>query len=54
METGCLICGAPLVYLKEAEPMECMICHKKKKARPDVFRGTTSAMLVILRGWIPS
>ncbi len=39
METGCLICGAPLVYLKEAEPMECMICHKKEKSKARCVQG---------------
>ncbi len=28
-DSGCLICGAPLVYFDEAKPMECMVCHKK-------------------------
>ena len=27
-DAGCLLCGAPLVYRDEAQPMECTICHK--------------------------
>ena len=28
MSAECLICKAPLVYLEEAEQMECVLCHK--------------------------
>ena len=25
--SGCLICGAPLVYTRQMEPVECVLCH---------------------------
>ena len=29
----CLICGAPLKYLQNAEEMECALCHKKEMSK---------------------
>ena len=28
-ESGCLLCGAPLIYQEESQEMECAVCHKK-------------------------
>lgn len=36
---GCLICGAPLVYLTEETLMECAVCHKKEAARARCGKG---------------
>ncbi len=36
MKEECLICEAPLEYLETDEIMECMVCHKKEKVKPDV------------------
>ncbi len=33
MKDECLICGAPLKYLKEEKQMECAVCHKKENSR---------------------
>lgn len=32
MKEECLICGAPLKYLTNDEPMECAVCHKKENS----------------------
>ena len=33
MKEECLICGAPLKYLENDEPMECAIGHKKENRK---------------------
>lgn len=33
MKDECLICGAPLKYLKSDEAMECVVCHKKESSK---------------------
>mgnify|MGYP003313403512 CR=1 FL=1 len=30
MKDECVICKAPLEYLEQDVPMECVICHKKE------------------------
>ena len=39
MKDECLICGAPLTYLENDTEMKCVICHKKKTARPLAKKG---------------
>ena len=39
MNEECLICGAPLVYLKTDGPMECAICHKREHSRTRCAKG---------------
>lgn len=39
MKEECLICGAPLKYLKEELSMECAICHKKINSRTRCEKG---------------
>ena len=39
MHEECLICKAPLEYLKEDTPMECMICHKKEVSKTRCVNG---------------
>lgn len=36
MKEECLICEAPLVYLKTDEVMECAVCHKRRIVKPNV------------------
>lgn len=43
-----LICKAPLIYLEADEMMECAICRKKEKVKPDVQKGIMYAMNAIL------
>ena len=33
MKDECLICGAPLIYLKHDQQMECAVCHQKEKSK---------------------
>ena len=33
MNEECLICKAPLTYLKKDESMECVLCHKKEMSK---------------------
>lgn len=33
MSNECLICGAPLRYLENDEPMACALCHKKENSK---------------------
>ncbi len=33
MKDECLICGAPLIYLENDEPMECTLCRKKENSK---------------------
>ena len=33
MKDECLICGAPLIYLKTDRLMECAVCHKKENSK---------------------
>ncbi len=33
MKDECLICGVPLKYLENENPMECAICHKKENSK---------------------
>ena len=35
----CLICGAPLKYLQNAEEMECALCHKKEMSKTCCVEG---------------
>jgi len=35
----CLICGAPLEYLENSEPMECAICHRKVDSKTHCVKG---------------
>ncbi|MCR4965465.1 MAG: SAM-dependent methyltransferase [Bacteroidales bacterium] len=35
----CLICGAPLEYLENSEPMECVICHRKIDSKTRCVKG---------------
>ena len=30
MQEECIVCKAPLIYLKQDEWMECELCHKKR------------------------
>lgn len=39
MQEECLICNAPLEYLKEDIEMECEICHKKEKSKTRCVHG---------------
>ena len=39
MKEECLICGAPLEYLKTDAFMECAICGKKEKSKTRCVRG---------------
>ena len=39
MKEECLICKAPLVYLKTNEIMECAICHKKENSKTRCVNG---------------
>ena len=39
MNEECLICGAPLEYLKTDELMECAVCHKKEPSRTRCVHG---------------
>ena len=39
MKEECLICKAPLEYLKEDETMECAICHKKESSKTRCVNG---------------
>ena len=35
----CLICGAPLEYLKQDTLMECVLCHKKEPSKTRCVEG---------------
>ena len=39
MNEECLICKAPLEYLKEDIEMECELCHKKEKSKTRCVNG---------------
>lgn len=39
MNEECLICGAKLIYLEHAEPMECSLCHKNEQSRTKCSNG---------------
>ena len=39
MKEECLICKAPLVYLKTDDLMECAICHKKENSKTRCVNG---------------
>ena len=39
MKEECLICKAPLEYLKEDIEMECALCHKKEKSKTKCNNG---------------
>ena len=39
MKEECLICKAPLEYLKEDIEMECELCHKKEKSKTRCVNG---------------
>lgn len=39
MKEECLICKAPLEYLKEDIEMECALCHKKEKSKTRCING---------------
>lgn len=39
MKDECLICGAPLKYLKNDEQMECAVCHKKENSNTTCEKG---------------
>jgi hypothetical protein len=39
MKEECLICGAPLVYLKTDTPMECEICHRTENSKTECLHG---------------
>ncbi len=39
MKEECLICKAPLEYLKEDIVMECAICHKKEQSKTRCANG---------------
>jgi hypothetical protein len=39
MKDECLICKAPLIYLKNDEVMECVICHKKENSKTRCANG---------------
>ncbi len=39
MKDECLICKAPLIYLKTDEIMECEICHKKENSKTRCVNG---------------
>lgn len=39
MKEECLICKAPLEYLKEDMEMECELCHKKVKSKARCVNG---------------
>lgn len=39
MKEECLICKAPLEYLKEDMEMECELCHKKEKSKTRCVNG---------------
>ena len=33
MQEECIVCKAPLIYLKQDEWMECELCHKKELSK---------------------
>lgn len=39
MKEECLICGAPLEYLKADEMMECSLCHKRENSKTRCING---------------
>ena len=39
MKEECLICKAPLEYLKEDVEMECAVCHKKENSKTRCANG---------------
>ena len=39
MKDECLICGAPLKYLKNDREMECVLCHKKEQSKTACEKG---------------
>ena len=39
MKEECLICKAPLIYLKTDEEMECAICHRKENSKTRCVNG---------------
>ena len=39
MKDECLICRAPLEYLRREEPMECAICHRREQSRTRCVEG---------------
>ncbi len=39
MKDECLICGAPLKYLKNDWEMECVLCHKKEQSKTACEKG---------------
>lgn len=39
MKDECLICKAPLEYLKTDEPMECVLCHRKENSKTRCVHG---------------
>ena len=39
MKEECLICKAPLEYLKEDTEMECELCHKREKSKTRCING---------------
>ncbi len=38
MKDECVICKAPLEYLEQDVPMECVICHKKENSILSLFK----------------
>ena len=39
MKDECLICKAPLIYLKADEPMECVLCHRREQSKTRCVNG---------------
>ena len=39
MKEECLICKAPLEYLRQNEMMECVICHKSEMSKTRCVNG---------------
>lgn len=39
MKEECIICGAPLEYLKSDAIMECVLCHKKENSKVECING---------------
>ena len=50
MKEECLICKAPLEYLREDIEMECDLCHKKERSKTRCVTGIMYAMNAICRG----
>ena len=54
MKEECLICKAPLEYLREDIEMECELCHKKEKSKTRCINGHYVCNACHIQGWTAS